>query len=98
MSSCKHFHLACEVTCGWPVETVIQNKVTYLFGNMWRPLPFLLWQEEGGHLLEEEIITQALLTQSVRAAVIWSHHLVFVMTNKQIGTSTFRYVCLVLIC
>lgn len=63
---------------GWPVETIIQSKVTYLFGHVWSPLPFLQWQEEGGHSLEEESVTQALLTKRVRGAVIGTHHLVFV--------------------
>lgn len=80
------------------METYIQNKVTYLFGNIRHPLPFLLWQEEGGHLWEEESVTQALLTKSARRAVIWTHHNVFVMTNEQIATSTLHYVSLVLIC
>lgn len=94
MSSRKDLSFAYEVTCGRPVETFIQNKVTYLFGN----IPFLLWQEEGGHLWEEGRVTQALLTKSARRAVTGTHHFVFEMTNEQIATSTFRYVCLVLIC
>lgn len=39
---------------------------------------------------EEESVTQALLTKSARRAVIGTHRLVFVMTNEQIATSTFR--------
>lgn len=44
-------------------------------------------QEEGGHLWEEESVTQALL--SARRSFIGTHHLVSVMTNEQIATSTF---------
>lgn len=98
MSSRKELLFAHEVTCGRPVETFVQNKVTYLFGNIQCQLPFLLRQEEGGHLWEEESVTQALLTKSEKGAVIGTHHLVFEMTNEQIATSTFSYVCLVLIC
>ena len=90
MSSRKDPIFAFEVPCGRPVEKFIQTKVTYLFWNMQHPLPFLLRQEEGGHLREEESITKALLTKGARGAVIGIHHLVFMMTNEQIATSTFH--------
>lgn len=43
-----------EVTCGWPVETFIQNKVTYPFGNIQdlTHFPFSCGRiEEGGSFM-----------------------------------------------
>lgn len=59
------------------METFIQNKVTYLFGNIQQPLPFLLRQEENGHLRSEESVTQILLTKSARMSITRIRHLVF---------------------